>query len=380
MNKLLLIFFLTFAACTEPDNTDPVLFPTRPSPSYPSEAIAWTTGYPKIAQGATSVDLDFKTDKDATVFWFISNDSLNPDKEEIKKEALRPTNASVKFHGITEIPASEEIKETISGLNQHVKYFIYTLAVNKNDSLSMTDEAKFNFTTFYRQDTSSYYSMAENRTVLYLIYRPEEVLKHPDKKYPILFFLGGNGEVAGANKSIRMINGNGTLPEYINDGKDIPMMVMSLQHVVKEWNVDLIDEGIKHGLEIYQADTKKVYLTGISGGGFGCWRYAAAYPEKLAAIVPISGGGSTKSACSLNNLAIWAFHNQIDKTVASINSTNMINAVEACSPKKEIKLTIFPDGGHNCWRRVYDKNNKEWSKSPGIEKIDIYAWLLTKSK
>jgi predicted peptidase len=379
MSKLLSIFILFIAACTNTSIEDPAPLPASP-PSHPTEIISWATGYPKIAQGATSADFYFKTDEAAKVYWFISNDSLNPEIDEIKKQALRATDRSIKFHGVTEIVANEETKETISGLNQHNKYFMYAIAVNKNDSLSVTQQVRSDFITYYRQDTSEFYSTAEDRTAMYLIYRPEEVLKYPNKKYPILFFLGGNGEVAGSNKSIHLINGNGTLPEYINDGNDVPMIVISLQHVIKDWNVNLIDEGINHGLKTYPIDLKKVYLTGISGGGFGCWRYATAHPDKLAAIVPISGGGNSKSACNLDNLAIWAFHNQIDKTVASVNSANMIHAVEACSPKKEIKFTLFPDRGHNCWRRVYDKNNKEWSKSPGIEKFDIYEWLLTKSK
>jgi predicted peptidase len=379
MNKLLFISVLLFISCGEPDNNDPVLPPVT-TPSNPSEKITWATGYPKIVQGATSADLIIKTDKDAKIYWFISSDSLNPDAGDIKEHALKPVDSRIKLNGINEVTANEETIENILGLNQHTKYFVYLLAVNKNDSLSTTEKIKTNFITYYRQDTSAFYSVAENRTALYLIYRPEEVLKYPDKSYPILFFLGGNGEVAGSDKSIRMINGNGTLPEYINDGNDVPMIVMSLQHVYKDWNVNLIDEGVTHGLKTYPVDVKRVYLTGISGGGFGCWRYAIAYPNKLAAIVPISGGGNTKSACNLKNLPIWAFHNNVDKTVSSTYSRDMINAVMDCAPKKEVKFTLFPDGGHNCWRRVYDKNSKDWSKSSSVEKFDIYDWLLTQSR
>jgi hypothetical protein len=62
----------------------------------------------------------------------------------------------------------------------------------------------------------------------------------------------------------------------------------------------------------------------------------------------------------------------------------MINAVNACSPTKEVKLTFFEDNDgkkhHDCWRRVFNKDDKDWSKTPNMAKIDIYSWLLKKSK
>ena len=118
------------------------------------------------------------------------------------------------------------------------------------------------------------------------------------------------------------------------------------------------------------------------GGGYGCWNYAIAFPEKLTTIVPISGGGNKNKACNLKPISIWAFHNETDGPVDVSNSINMINAVNACPPLKEVKLTIFPDEGHDCWRRVYDQNSPDWLKpgKSGIAKVDIYSWMLSKSK
>jgi predicted peptidase len=213
-----------------------------------------------------------------------------------------------------------------------------------------------------------------------MMYRPEEVLKYPNKKYPICFFMGGNGEVA-AQGQINLLR-NGTITEYISNGNNVPMMVMSIQHIFNNWNSNLIDEGVTHALATYPVDTKKVYMTGISGGGFACWAYAIAHPEKLAAIVPISGGGNTGGACKMKDLSIWAFHNEVDGLVASSNSKNMINAINACPPTKEVKLTIFPDDGHDCWRRVYDQNHFDWTipGKNGIAKVNIYTWMLSKSR
>jgi predicted peptidase len=300
----------------------------------------------------------------------------------LKAQTLVPTAAGILFHGTTSLAANVEKIQTIKGLAQHTRYYTYLVAETSSSAILQAQPKPSNFITYYRQDTGFYQSAAESRKVLYLIYRPEEVLKY-NKKYPILFFLGGNGEVATATKPINYYNFNRTLPEYIKNGNDVPMIVLTIQHTIKNWNIALIDEGVVHGLATYPVDTKKVYMSGCSGGGFATWNYSVAHANKLAAIVPISGGGNTSKAGNLKNVAIWAFHNAIDHTVATSNSQNMINAVNKCSPTKEVKLTLFKDADgkphHDCWRRVFNQNDKDWSKTPDMPRIDIYAWLLKKS-
>jgi predicted peptidase len=211
------------------------------------------------------------------------------------------------------------------------------------------------------------------------MYRPEEVLKHPDKKYPIAFFLTGYGEVGTKKQPIAMIH-NGSLTEYIYKGNDVPLMVMSIQHVKEVWNSDLINEGIDHALTTYPIDENKMYLVGMSGGAFGVWAFAQEHPERLAAIVPISGMGDPDKACKLRDLAIYGIHNGIDEVVHPGKTTSMIKAVEECNPLQEVNVLIFPDDGHNAWRRVFDPNHEDWLMSPETPRIDIYQWMLSKSK
>jgi predicted peptidase len=366
----LLAFSIILLSCGDDENG---------SPTNPTGAPSWTANYPNVAQGAVSVDLNLQTDKASQVHYVISDKALNLSADEIRQQTSKTTNAAIKFKGVVETKANEENRKTVTNLSEHKKYFAYLVAQNVKDTLAQKVVESFEFTTYYRQDTAEYHSTAENRQVKYLIYQPEDALKYPDKVYPICFFLGGNGEVASADKPINMIR-NGSLPEYIHKGNDVPMIVMSIQHTALNWNTSLIDEGVNHGLATYPVDTKKVYLTGISGGGFGCWNYSVDHADKLTAIVPISGGGPKGKACNLKNVAIWAFHNQTDNTVAPSNTKDMIAAVNACPPNKEVKMLIFPDTGHDCWRRVYDQKHADWKKSPSVDKFDIYAWLLSKSK
>jgi predicted peptidase len=344
-----------------------------------SNTPRWISGYPQVAYGAVSADLNIQTDQASRVYWIIATQALQLGPDEVVRQAITPEDASIKFHGVTEATANDPSRETITGLQEHTKYFVYLTAQSKNDTLAQNQVEAVEFTTHYRQDTSEYQSTAESRGVKYLIYRPEEVLKYPDEKYPVLFFLSGTGEVGTAAKPINMIR-NGSLPEYIHSGNDVPMIVMSIQHIYYEWNTALIDEGVDHALATYPIDTRRVYITGMSRGAYGCWSYALEHADRLAAAVPISGGADASMACNLKNVAVWAFHNSIDDTVSPSLSKDMIAALEACPSNKEVKGTWFPDEGHNAWRRVYNQNHEDWSKSPGIPKFDIYAWLLSKSR
>lgn len=361
---MLLVMFVM--ACGS-DDENPVI------PGSPE----WSAGYPGVAQGAVSVDLLLKADRGAKVYWVIADQSISLTGETLKAQAQSSTNPAIKFKGVSSLGANTETVQEVTGLAENSNYVAYLIAESLQDTLQATVKT-FDFKTYIRQDTKKYNSSAEGREVLYLIYRPEEALKYPDEKYPICFFMGGNGEVAAPGE-INMIR-NGSLPEYISKGHDVPMIVMSIQQTVSDWNANLIDEGVNHALATYPVDTKKVYMTGISGGGYGCWNYAVNHADKLTAIVPISGGGNASKACTLKNVPVYAFHNQTDNTVASSNSVNMVNAVNDCSPKEQAKLLLFPDTGHDCWRRVYDQSHSNWSKSPDVAKVDIYAWMLSKSK
>jgi predicted peptidase len=387
------LHFLRFdkTCCTMKLNLGIVLFATvtslsllscdtktaAPQPGVPN----WVTDYPKVPIGATSVDIVLKADKQAKAYWVIASQAITLTAEDLKQQATASTNAAIKFKGISTVNADTEATEKITGLAENTKYFAYVVSESVADAKIQADVKSFSFTTYKRQDQGEYSSAAESRKVQFLIYRPEDALKYPDKKYPICFFLGGNGEVAALGQ-INMIR-NGSLPEYLTKN-DVPMIVMSIQQIKTDWNTTLIDEGVDYGLTNYPVDVKKVYMMGISGGGFGCWNYALGHAAKLTAIVPISGGGNKSLACNIKNLPIWAFHNQTDGTVPVINSQTMIDAINACAaPKITPKITIFPDPGfkdpHDCWRRVYDQNHPDWSRNT-IPKVDIYSWLLSNSK
>ncbi len=130
------------------------------------------------------------------------------------------------------------------------------------------------------------------------------------------------------------------------------------------------------------ADAKRVYLMGMSMGGYGTWQLAMSMPEYFAAIVPICGGGMYWDAARLINVPVWAFHGGKDTSVFPEESQKMVQAVTACGG--DAKLTIYPENGHDAWtdtvndRAVFEwllshENENEAALQNVYEKNDIYG-------
>ena len=108
------------------------------------------------------------------------------------------------------------------------------------------------------------------------------------------------------------------------------------------------------------ADTNRLYVTGLSMGGFGTWDIITRYPDKFAAAMPLCGGADEKEARRLIDIPIRAFHGSIDKVVPVCRSRNITNAIKSQGGKK-IEYTELPQMGHFIWNKVYnDYQNLEW--------------------
>jgi poly(3-hydroxybutyrate) depolymerase len=114
--------------------------------------------------------------------------------------------------------------------------------------------------------------------------------------------------------------------------------------------------------KVYRVDKDRVYLTGLSMGGFGTWAHAAADPERWAAIAPVCGGGDPSTATKLVNLPTWAFHGAEDRVVPADESRRMITAIEQAGGKP--RYTEFAGVQHNSWDSAYATD-------------ELYTWMLS---
>ena len=112
----------------------------------------------------------------------------------------------------------------------------------------------------------------------------------------------------------------------------------------------------------YDIDQDRVYLTGLSMGGYGTWALASKYPDRFAAIAPICGGGTMIMALGLKDMPVWAFHGAKDQVVPLAESERMVETINARGGNA--KLTVYPEAGHDSWTKSYDNQ-------------ELYDWLLS---
>ena len=195
----------------------------------------------------------------------------------------------------------------------------------------------------------------------YLLYLPADYKKDAKKKWPLILFLHGAGE---RGNNLELVKKHGP-PKLIEQGRSFDFIIVSPQCPNDIWWPEQIDVLISLLDDIetnYRIDTDRVYLTGLSMGGFGTWTLAERYPQRFAAIAPICGGSERYEASRLKTVPIWAFHGAKDKIVPVEKSKEMVDAVNAAGGNA--KLTIYPDAEHDSWTATYD--------NPAL-----YEWLLS---
>jgi predicted esterase len=201
-----------------------------------------------------------------------------------------------------------------------------------------------------------------NIPVNYLVYLPEDYSKDTAKQWPLMVFLHGSGE---SGTDIQKVKANGP-PKLIEEGKQYPFIVISPQAPEGEgWEPQVIIRLIRNIQQKYKVDKERIYLTGLSMGGFGTWSIAMKFPTVFAAIAPICGGGDTADIMKLKHMPVWCFHGAKDDVVKPEESYRMINALKKFNP--DVRLTIYPDANHNSWTPAYNNDT-------------LYTWLLQQKR
>jgi predicted peptidase len=197
----------------------------------------------------------------------------------------------------------------------------------------------------------------------YLIYLPENYGKE-QKAWPLMVFLHGAGERGSDLKRVKF---HGP-PKRVEQGSAFPFILVSPQCPTDKWWPNMIEHVmalVDETVENYSIDENRIYLTGLSMGGYGTWAIASAYPERFSAIAPVCGGGLPYMAINLKNIPVWAFHGAKDPVVPLQQSQQMVDAVNFSGGNA--KLTVYPEANHDSWTQTYN-NDK------------LYEWLLSHSK
>ena len=207
-----------------------------------------------------------------------------------------------------------------------------------------------------RQKTGDY------QPLKYLLHVPEGYDKDSQKKWPLMLFLHGAGE-RGDNLDVVKTHGP---PKIVQTRKDFPFIVISPQCRTNEWWMPyelmiLVDEVSAR----YRVDADRVYLTGLSMGGYGTWSTAMTYPNRFAAIAPICGGGDPSEVATIKHIPAWVFHGGKDPVVPVIRGEEMVEALKKIGAP--VKCTVYPEAQHDSWTETY--NNQE-----------LYDWMLKQKR
>jgi predicted peptidase len=196
----------------------------------------------------------------------------------------------------------------------------------------------------------------------YLLYLPEGYETEP-KDWPLILFLHGRGE---CGNDLSKVEAHGPPMLIAKKEKQFPFVIVSPQCPENEWwstelQVDTLNALLDDVVSQYNIDQERIYVTGLSMGGFGSWSLAAAYPDRFAAIAPICGGGNPEDAASIAHLPVWVFHGEKDQAIPIKRSEEMVLALEKSACR--VQFTTYPDAGHDSWTTTY--TNPE-----------LYAWFL----
>ena len=188
------------------------------------------------------------------------------------------------------------------------------------------------------------------------------------RDWPMILFLHGIGE---RGDDIELVHVHGPLKEarlredfhFIIVAPQCPTPAEGEGYLSSTWvqsEPDLL-KIIDQVTSAYRVDKERLYLTGLSMGGFGCFSLAANHPGLFAAVAPLCGGGDATLAKAYEGTPFWVFHGEKDPVVPINRSAEMVGSMEAMG--QEVKFTKYPDLGHDCWSVTYAND-------------DLYAWFL----
>ena len=197
-------------------------------------------------------------------------------------------------------------------------------------------------------------------TLKYYLYYPPEYELKPEKKFPVLLFLHGGGEVTqdlGPNERIPP-------PSLILQGKKFPFLILAPENSYAKswWNTRAVKQLLDSVVSKNRIDRNRIYLSGISRGGGAAWEMAVQYPETFAAMAVVCGMTPLPYASWINKkMPIWVFHGEDDEVIPVEESESMVNKLKEFG--YDVRFTKYENVGHEAWSKAYATD-------------ELYEWFL----
>ena len=206
------------------------------------------------------------------------------------------------------------------------------------------------------------------KTVVVTNYELGYVLHKPvntKEKKPLIVFISGDGEKGTDLEKVKI---NGPL-KYLKTHQ-LDAYVLAPQCKEDEnWDIESIYQLIIKIQKENKIDSERIYVTGLSSGGWASWNLAFAHPDLFAANVPVAGFVDLiqlEKACEIANIPTRIYHGLLDDVVNVNYAITIYKELKKCNAK-DVQLTIFDNAGHDSWTRVYDNP-------------EIYDWMFKQKK
>jgi predicted peptidase len=224
----------------------------------------------------------------------------------------------------------------------------------------------------------------DTAALLYRIYCPADAKSNT--RLPLVVFLHGAGERGNDNEAQL----KHSVHEFVREDRQakFPCVVIAPQcpggqkWVEVDWTLtsgkgsfesveapvlEQVMALVASLIDSSNVDPSRVYVTGLSMGGYGSWYAAARWSEKIAAVIPVCGGGDTDWASRYQGVPIWTLHGQDDQAVPILRSREMVAAIASAGHAPEIRYTEYPGVAHDSWTQSYLRD-------------DLFEWLFRQRK
>ena len=189
----------------------------------------------------------------------------------------------------------------------------------------------------------------------FIAYIPDHISDHP----ALLLQLHGAGERGDKPEELDLVLFHGYSKVVTDENLKDCILVMPQCPKNSFWvaKIESIRKFIDHIVTAYSIDPGRIYMCGLSMGGYGTWYTAMAYPELFAAIAPCCGGGMAWNAGVLT-MPVWAFHGELDREVSPFQTKEMVERLKLTNPN--VRCTIYEGVGHDSWTRAFSEELLQW--------------------
>lgn len=194
------------------------------------------------------------------------------------------------------------------------------------------------------------------------LYLPKDYVVQKEKM-PVIIFLHGSSLCGNDLNRVRRY---GPL-HAVALGRQIDAMIIAPQNPGGSWNPQKVLNVLQWTEQHYALDSQRVYVIGMSLGGYGVLDFVGTYPDKVAAAMALCGGSTLKDYCGMGTIPLWIMHGTADRAVSLNESQKVVNGIKACGNADLLRFDTFPGVSHG-----------------GLAKVlyleETYAWLLSHTK